>query len=509
MTDQAELELQLIEPRKMKTLKAATHTERERIAGHMSAFTVPFGQLRLSTNVRLEADADVLDLAEDIRTNGLLQPIAVRPYGEDAEGGSVFVVETGERRYHALRALRFESHDRVPVHVLDPVAGVDRVVRQHAENAQRKDLTPLDEAETLRQLTELHGLKIRDAAKHLGIDRNTASRRLLLLRLPDEGRRMLAAGEWEEVEGAQLVGRLVRDKAPAELVEQLLGATRHRAQRALDKHTVGRDRDRAVAQLETRGFGIVTNPKNGPAPAGRRTRIGPEIDPEKIKQLDPDDIDTVRDPDGKPIVSVQLFDGVHPTLIINRLELTDTAPKLDAPSADNDAPLGYAIKQAGREAQIGRRSGEVVEWMRGPGPASTDDDDLWAAVMQTLVSRSHFIDLKSVADIAGVEPVLDEHGKVHSEGTARRWYDECDGTECRRICLATVLLIGATHVASLEAGDMPGPSPLHETLFALVPDLSPVADEAGFRALAIAAAIAHDEQLSNESSSDDNDDGDE
>jgi ParB family chromosome partitioning protein len=106
--------------------------------------TVPLGQLhRNDYNPRFAGEADddidVSSLADSIRENGLATALTVRPLSKDD-----YEVIAGERRLLALRELYDDSHGvEVSVHDVDEH---DARMLALAENLERKDLTPMQEA---------------------------------------------------------------------------------------------------------------------------------------------------------------------------------------------------------------------------------------------------------------------------------------------------------------------------------------------------------------------------
>jgi ParB family chromosome partitioning protein len=131
-------------------------------------------------------DDDALEeLAESIKANGVVQPIMVRP-SEDEEGRYVLVL--GERRLHASKKAG-KSH--IP-------ALVRRVSRQQAaemtiiENLQREDLSPLEQAESFRVLSNEFSLTQQEIGERVGLSRESVANYMRLLKLPREVMQMLA-----------------------------------------------------------------------------------------------------------------------------------------------------------------------------------------------------------------------------------------------------------------------------------------------------------------------------
>lgn len=119
---------------------------------------------------------DLEELAESIRTKGLLAPILVRPRGER------YQVVAGERR---LRACRMAGLTEVPCIEVD-VSDSEMLEVALIENLQRKDLDPFEEAEAYRRLMDEFGYTHAEMARVLGKARSTITETLSLLVIPDE-----------------------------------------------------------------------------------------------------------------------------------------------------------------------------------------------------------------------------------------------------------------------------------------------------------------------------------
>ena len=115
------------------------------------------------------------ELAESIKSQGVIQPILVRQLGADR-----FEIVAGERRW---RASQLAGLDEVPVVVRELE---DRTVIAMAliENIQREDLNPLEEAEALQRLISEFALTHAEAAQAVGRSRAAVSNLLRLLELP-------------------------------------------------------------------------------------------------------------------------------------------------------------------------------------------------------------------------------------------------------------------------------------------------------------------------------------
>lgn len=126
------------------------------------------------------------ELTSSIRTNGLLQPILVRP-----RPGGVYELVAGERRFRAIQSLGWTE---VPAVVRD-VDDQELLVLALVENLQREALSPLEEAEGYRVLIDDHGLSQGQAAKAVGKSRSAVANTLRLLGLPASIRRLVENGD--------------------------------------------------------------------------------------------------------------------------------------------------------------------------------------------------------------------------------------------------------------------------------------------------------------------------
>jgi ParB family transcriptional regulator, chromosome partitioning protein len=130
------------------------------------------------------------ELAESIKSQGIMQPILVRRLIEGPNAGKYEII-AGERR---SRAARLAGLDAVPVLVRD-VPNEAAAVMALIENIQREDLNPLEEAQGLQRLIKEFGLTHETAAQAVGRSRSAASNLLRLLNLADPVQTMLMAGD--------------------------------------------------------------------------------------------------------------------------------------------------------------------------------------------------------------------------------------------------------------------------------------------------------------------------
>jgi len=131
-------------------------------------------------------EGSLYELAESIKSQGIMQPILVRPVG-----GGRYEIIAGERR---SRAAKLAGLSEVPVLVKD-VPDEAAAAMALIENIQREDLNPLEEAQGLQRLTAEFGLTHEQAAQAVGRSRSAASNLLRLLHLAEPVQSMLMAGD--------------------------------------------------------------------------------------------------------------------------------------------------------------------------------------------------------------------------------------------------------------------------------------------------------------------------
>ena len=118
------------------------------------------------------------DLAESIRTQGVVQPIVVTP-----KGPGRYTIIAGERRW---RASQLAGLKEVPVVVREVTNDQQLLEMALVENVQRADLNPIEEAEAYRTLGESFELSQEEIATRVGKGRTTVTNAVRLLRLPQE-----------------------------------------------------------------------------------------------------------------------------------------------------------------------------------------------------------------------------------------------------------------------------------------------------------------------------------
>jgi ParB family chromosome partitioning protein len=135
---------------------------------------------------RVQFDEEALDeLAESIRQRGVLQPILLRPDGED------YMIIAGERRWRAAQRARLHDIPAIVREIDESTTSELALI----ENIQRQDLNPLEEAEGYRQLIQRHGHTQDEVGRIVHKSRSHVANLLRLLDLPEFFRQSLLKGD--------------------------------------------------------------------------------------------------------------------------------------------------------------------------------------------------------------------------------------------------------------------------------------------------------------------------
>ena len=187
-------------------------------------------------------DERLKELAESIRTDGVLQPVVVR-----RKAGRYELI-MGERRLHAARLAGVPT---IPVVIRD-VRDADALRLAIVENIQRENLNAIEEGQAYRRLISEFSMSQSDLAAMVGKDRSSVANTLRLLNLPEEVQRLVEAGT--------LTGGHAR---------ALLSLTTQKEQLALARRIV--EQNMSVRQVEAE-VGLVRTRKDG---AGRPRKEKP------------------------------------------------------------------------------------------------------------------------------------------------------------------------------------------------------------------------------------------
>jgi ParB family chromosome partitioning protein len=140
------------------------------------------------------------ELAESIRTHGLIQPLVLTlaPAGAAVQ----YYLVAGERRWRASQLAGLQT---LPAIVKD-VSPQGMLELALVENVQRADLNPLEEAAAYQALVEEFGLNHDVVAARVGKSRVAVTNAMRLLRLPDRAKEAVIAGQIKEGHARALLG---------------------------------------------------------------------------------------------------------------------------------------------------------------------------------------------------------------------------------------------------------------------------------------------------------------
>ncbi|MCS3457031.1 ParB/RepB/Spo0J family partition protein [Aeromonas rivuli] len=160
---------------------------------------------------RKDMSQDALeDLANSIRAQGVIQPIVVRPLGEQS-----FEIIAGERRWRASQLARLEVVPCIVKDVPDEAAVAIALI----ENIQREDLNAIEEAVALQRLLTEFELTHQQVAEAVGKSRTTVTNLLRLNQLNDDVKRFVEHGDLDMGHARALLA--LSGPAQSELAKQV------------------------------------------------------------------------------------------------------------------------------------------------------------------------------------------------------------------------------------------------------------------------------------------------
>ena len=180
------------------------------------------------------------ELANSIRKNGIIQPIAVRP--SKSKDGKYEIV-AGERRW--LAAQRAGLHE-IPVTVLD-LSDVESLEVAIVENIQRDDLNPIEEAKGYKRLNQEFDYDHESISKLMSKSRSHISNTLRLLTLPKDVIAMLEEGTLTSGQARPLIGitnastiaeEIVSKNYSARKVEYLIRNKKDKREKVVDTNII-------------------------------------------------------------------------------------------------------------------------------------------------------------------------------------------------------------------------------------------------------------------------------
>ena len=189
------------------------------------------------------------ELAESIKSQGVMQPVLVRPVAEGR-----YEIVAGERRWRAARLAGLAAIPALVRNIPDQQALAAALV----ENIQREDLNSIEEATGIQRLAQEFGMTHQAIAESLGRSRAAVTNLVRLLELAPPVRELITQGKLDMGHARALLalpslrqGELAREAAAKQLsvreVERRVNAILKRGTAAIPVRGVG---DRDVARLE-------------------------------------------------------------------------------------------------------------------------------------------------------------------------------------------------------------------------------------------------------------------
>ena len=264
--------------RGLASLIGETPEAQPRLPAHGEQRLISIDQLHPSGfNPRKDFDeAELAELADSIRSKGLLQPIIARP---DAQRGGYEIV-AGERRWRAAQKAAMHT---VPV-IVRELSDMEAAEFALIENVQRTDLNPIEEATGYTELMEKFGYTQEQVAEVVGKGRSYLANMVRLLKLPQPVQDLLQAGKLTAGHGRALVGheeaefiarRIVEEDLNVRAVELLIQAQPKGGgggSASTTREVKDKDADtRAFEKDLTDGLGLKVEIKRGSGESGQLT----------------------------------------------------------------------------------------------------------------------------------------------------------------------------------------------------------------------------------------------
>lgn len=152
----------------------------------------------------------LMELAQSIRENGLIQPIVVR------ETNAHYEIIAGERRY---RAVQLVGYTEVPC-IVTSATDKESASLALIENIQREDLNPVEEAFAYKDILSTQKITQKDLAQSIGKSQSFIANKIRLLDLSDKILSTLASGDITERHARALIG--VNEYKAEKILDQVI-----------------------------------------------------------------------------------------------------------------------------------------------------------------------------------------------------------------------------------------------------------------------------------------------
>lgn len=155
-------------------------------------------------------EENLLELAQSIQENGLIQPVVVRQVDDYYE------IIAGERRY---RAMMMSGYLEIPC-ILSDIDDEKSATVALIENIQREDLSVVEEAKAYRDILRIQGITQKELAKRVGKSQSGIANKIRLLELPDPVLSALGERKITERHARALIG--LENQKTEEILDEIL-----------------------------------------------------------------------------------------------------------------------------------------------------------------------------------------------------------------------------------------------------------------------------------------------
>jgi ParB family chromosome partitioning protein len=185
-------------------------------------------------------DEAIAELADSIAERGVLQPVLLRPDGDN------FQLVAGERRWRAAQRARLHAIPAIVRDIDDSTAAEIALI----ENIQRQDLNAIEEADGYRKLIDRHGHTQDEVARLVHKSRSHVANLLRLLELPDGVKQSLLRGDIAMGHARAIATAPDPESLLREIVEKGLSVRQAEALAKQTKSGVGTSFARAAVRRE-------------------------------------------------------------------------------------------------------------------------------------------------------------------------------------------------------------------------------------------------------------------
>jgi ParB family chromosome partitioning protein len=174
---------------------------------------IELAKIKVKDQVRTKFnDHSIKDLGENIRLNGLIQPLVLHK-----KNGELFLL-CGERRF---RAMNFIEKKTAPCFILENKTPEELMAIQFSENSSREELHYIDKAEGIYNYQKATNASERQIMKVLGISKSEVHRSLLVAKVPHEVKQAAKTYDIEKyvlLEWNEIVDQTLRAKILNEII---------------------------------------------------------------------------------------------------------------------------------------------------------------------------------------------------------------------------------------------------------------------------------------------------